>query len=125
MAVASDKRFSGLVAGVILLLLAYRYIIYPYILSPLAKIPNAHWSAPVSRFWILGIRHGRRENRTLHAAHRRLGPVIRVGPEELSVDDVDGVRTVYQAGFEKPVWYSVFDNYGQVLVLSTALQAWC
>ena len=52
------------------------------------------------------------ENRTLHAAHEKLGSVIRVGPSELSVNDLDGLRTVYAGGFEKGQWYSIFDNYG-------------
>lgn len=102
----------GSAVAAILAVLLYRCIIHPAYFSPLARIPNAHWSAPFSRLWILGIRFVHRENRTLHDAHRRLGPVIRVGPNELSVDGVENVRTVYQGGFEKPVWYSVFDNYG-------------
>ncbi|KAK4249572.1 cytochrome P450 [Corynascus novoguineensis] len=99
-------------AATIFAVLAYRYVICPAVLSPLSRIPNAHWSAPFSRLWILWIRRAHRENRTLHSAHRRLGPVIRVGPNELSINDFDCVRTVYQGGFEKPSWYSVFDNYG-------------
>ncbi|KAL1841867.1 hypothetical protein VTJ49DRAFT_6466 [Mycothermus thermophilus] len=38
---------------------------------------------------------------------------------ELSVSDLDAVRTVYQGGFDKPVWYSVFDNYGVPCMFST------
>jgi hypothetical protein len=92
--------------------LVYQYVIHPAYLSPLAPIPKAHWSVPYSRLWVLAVRFRKTENRTLHAAHKRLGPVIRVAPYELSIDGVDCVRTVYTGGFEKPVWYSVFDNYG-------------
>jgi len=109
---AGNRSSFGLVVVAFVVLLAYRFVLYPLVFSPLAKIPSAHWSAPLSRFWILKVRFGRRENRTLLDAHRRLGPVVRVGPDELSISDVDDVRTVYQGGFEKPDWYSVFDNYG-------------
>lgn len=102
---------SALLVAVVLFL-AYRFVVHPALLSPLAKIPSAHWSSPFSRLWALSIRFGHTENRTLREAHRRLGPVIRVAPNELSVDGVDCVRTVYQGGFDKPSWYSVFDNYG-------------
>ncbi|KAK0704179.1 hypothetical protein B0T21DRAFT_269092, partial [Apiosordaria backusii] len=102
------------VAAALFAFLTYRFIFWPAFFSPLAQIPNAHWSAPFSRFWILRVRFSHRENRTLHAAHRRLGAVVRVGPNELSIGDLDGVRTVYQGGFEKTSWYSVFDNYGYV-----------
>jgi cytochrome P450 len=109
---AGIKTTWALAAAGCIAFLTYRYIIYPLVLSPLAKIPNAHWSVPLSRFWVLRVRFTRRENRTLHEVHQRLGAVVRLGPNEISVSDIEGVRTVYQGGFEKPEWYSVFDNYG-------------
>jgi hypothetical protein len=110
--VAAGNLWAGPAVAVIFVLLTYRLVIHPAFFSPLAQIPNAHWSAPFSPIWILSIRFARKENRTLHAAHRRLGPIIRVGPNELSINDIDSVHAVYQGGFEKPAWYSVFDNYG-------------
>lgn len=98
----------------VLLLLGYRYIIYPAFISPLARIPNAHWSASVSPLWILLTRYHWRENREVHAAHLKHGPVVRLGPTEISVNDVGGLRTIYAGGFEKGQWYSIFDNYGYV-----------
>lgn len=98
----------------LVLLAIYKFIIHPTFLSPLAKVPNAHWSAPVTEFWILWTRYKCRENRTLHAAHLKLGPVIRVAPNELSVNDLGSLRTAYTGGFEKGQWYSIFDNYGYV-----------
>jgi hypothetical protein len=103
---------TPVLASIVVIFLTYHFIIHPAFFSPLAKIPNAHWSTPYSRIWILNVRYKNRENRTLHAAHKRLGPVIRLAPYELSIDDVDCVRTVYQGGFDKSSWYSVFDNYG-------------
>jgi hypothetical protein len=112
MAQNHDWVGAAVIAIAIVASLTYRYVIYPAVFSPLARVPSAHWSAPFSRLWILWIRFVHRENRTLHSAHRRLGSVVRVGPNELSINDFDSVRTVYQGGFEKPPWYSVFDNYG-------------
>jgi hypothetical protein len=109
---AYPDSWVGVAAAAVIVFLTLRFIVHPALFSPLARIPSAHWSAPFSPIWILWVRFVHRENRTLHSAHRRLGPVIRVGPNELSINDVDSVRTVYQGGFEKPVWYSVFDNYG-------------
>jgi hypothetical protein len=97
---------------VIILLAIYNFIIYPTFLSPLSKVPNVHWSTPISPLWILWTRYHNQENRRLHAAHLKLGPVIRVGPNELSVNDLGSLRTVYAGGFEKGQWYSIFDNYG-------------
>ena len=95
---------------VISLLAVYRIILYPIFFSPLSRIPNAHWSAPIAPIWILWTRYNRRENRSVHAAHVKHGPVVRLGPKELSVNDVGGVRSVYGGGFEKGEWYSLFDN---------------
>ncbi|PQE11015.1 cytochrome P450 monooxygenase protein [Rutstroemia sp. NJR-2017a BVV2] len=47
------------------------------------------------------------------AAHERLGPVIRVAPNEVSVNCIeDGVRTIYGGAFEKGEWYGRLRNYG-------------
>lgn len=99
----------------VILLTLYRFLIFPVFISPLSKVPAAHWSATFSPIWILWTRFQMKENKTLHAAHERLGSVIRVGPSELSVNDLNGLRTVYAGGFEKGQWYSIFDNYGWVV----------
>lgn len=96
----------------VIILVVYRFLIFPTLISPLSKIPTAHWSATISPVWILWTRFQMKENKTLHAAHERLGSVIRVGPSELSVNDLNGLRIVYAGGFEKGQWYSIFDNYG-------------
>lgn len=106
--------FGGWSLAVVLLVLVLvsRFVVYPNLLSPLARIPSAHWSSSISPLWILCIRFRHRENKVLLAAHRRLGPIIRVAPNELSINDMDCVRTVYGGGFDKTDWYAVFDNYG-------------
>ncbi len=115
MPLLSSIPASGLALAAVGPALIYRFLIYPMLISPLAGIPNAHWSSSISPVWILCTRFRHRENRVLLEAHRRLGPIIRVGPNELSIDDVDLVRTVYGGGFDKTEWYSVFDNYGSVI----------
>ncbi|KPM37919.1 hypothetical protein AK830_g8634 [Neonectria ditissima] len=106
-------------AAVAIILFLYRCILYPLFLSPLAKIPAGHWSCHVTPFWILRARKTNCQNRTLHRAHLKHGPVVRIGPNELSVDGVQALRIVYQGGFEKDNWYSVFNNYGVPCVFST------
>ncbi|TGO90467.1 hypothetical protein BPOR_0063g00090 [Botrytis porri] len=114
MVAISTLGFAGLLIGLI-----WRFIIYPAFISPLAKAPNAHWSSPFSPIWILFQRFRCRENRTVHALHKQLGPLIRLGPNELSTNDVEGIRTVYGGGFEKGEWYSFFDNFGIPCMFST------
>jgi hypothetical protein len=110
----TQESLAALILTAGLIALCHIAIVRPLFLSPLAKIPAAHWSAPLSPLWILSARKRSRENRLLHDAHRRLGPVVRVGPNDVSIDGAEAVRAVYQGGFEKDPWYSVFDNYGCV-----------
>ncbi|KAI0155262.1 cytochrome P450 [Xylariaceae sp. FL1272] len=91
---------------------AYQYVIYPTVFSPLAKLPTPHWTCSFSNCWILWARFNNRENRTLNAAHKKYGSFVRVGPSEISINSSEAVKIVYQGGFDKHRWYSVFDNFG-------------
>lgn len=107
----SVPAFAGFALFFVLL---YKYLLFPAFLSPLAKIPNAHFTSCISPAWILWKRYRRLEVRTIHAAHQRLGSIVRLAPNELSVNCVDGgIRTIYSGGFDKPEWYkNLFSNYG-------------
>ncbi|OAA53347.1 cytochrome P450 monooxygenase [Cordyceps fumosorosea ARSEF 2679] len=82
-------------------------------------VPAPHWSCHFSSFWILRARKNGSENASLRGAHRRLGNIVRVGPDTISVDGVDAMRTIYQGGFPKAPWYRIFDNYGVPCMFST------
>ncbi|PHH77551.1 hypothetical protein CDD80_483 [Ophiocordyceps camponoti-rufipedis] len=97
----------------------YSYLLLPLFFSPLSRLPTPHWSCALSSFWILRARKRFSETKTLSDAHSRHGPIVRVGPRTLSVNSVDAVRTIYQGGFDKWSWYSVFDFYGVHCVFST------
>lgn len=104
-----------MLAGVFVALVAvYQFLIYPFFLSPLSKIPNAHPTSAISPAWILWVRFTSRNNRTIQAAHERYGPIVRLAPNELSINCVDGgLRTIYAGGFEKHDWYpNLFGAYG-------------
>lgn len=92
----------------------WKYLVYPVFYCPLSKIPNAHFTSSVSPFWILWNRFRMKGNRTIHDAHNKYGPIVRLAPSELSINCVDGgIRTVYAGGYEKHEWYPrVFGSYG-------------
>ena len=77
-------------------------------------MPNAHPTSAISPVWILWNRYKNNGNRATHAAHEKYGPIVRLGPNELSINCVDGgIRTVYAGGFEKHEWYPrQFPSYG-------------
>ena len=81
--------------------------------SPLNAIPNAHFTAPVSRLWLLWTKATGKEFSACLEAHRQLGPVIRIGPNELSINCIkDGVQTVYGGNWDKSSMYDVFKYFG-------------
>ncbi|EED24125.1 cytochrome P450 monooxygenase, putative [Talaromyces stipitatus ATCC 10500] len=100
--------------------LIYQFFISPYIISPLSKIPNAHFTSPITSLWILHKRKTGNEVKTIYSLHQQHGPVVRLGPNELSVNSIDGLRTIYTGGFEKTQWYSdIFVNFGTDNLVST------
>ncbi|KAK2784537.1 hypothetical protein FQN52_008958 [Onygenales sp. PD_12] len=94
------------------LTLVYKYIIVPAFLSPLSKVPNAHFTSPVLPTWIWWKRRNSTAKDILYSLHSKYGPVVRLGPNELSVNSASGLRTIYVGGFEKDDWYhNAFINY--------------
>lgn len=91
----ATRMLATVLFGAAILYALYRFVIAPVFISPLSKIPAAHPTASFSPAWILWTRWCSRENATVLAAHERLGPLIRLGPNEISVNCVNGgIRTV-------------------------------
>ena len=101
-------------ALILLSILLYKYVLNPAVLSPLAKIPNAHFSAPILPFWYWSIRRHSAGTRAIYAAHQKKGSVVRLAPNQISICTLDALRTIYIGGYEKHTWYQdAFVNYGQ------------
>lgn len=103
-----------LFAGTVVLLGLWHFIAVPAFLSPLAKIPAANPLAHVPNLWILYIRWRNTENQTILELHQKLGPIVRLAPNELSVNCYEGgLKTIYGGGFAKDEFYvRRFMNYG-------------
>ncbi|KAI1620429.1 cytochrome P450 [Exophiala viscosa] len=104
----------SVVAGAALILgFLYKFVIYPTFLSPLSKIPTGHWSAHFLPFWILHLRRTDQENVTILWLHEEKGPILRLGPNELSVNDyAEGLKKIYLGGWIKNDFYAHrFTNY--------------
>lgn len=96
--------------------LVYKYLLGPTFLPPLSPIPKAHFTSRFCSIWLWWISdYQGRENRTICALHKRLGPVIQLSPWEISINSVEGLRTIYIGGFSKHEWFrEAFTNYGNV-----------
>ena len=68
--------------------------VYNFFIHPLRDIPGPPL-ARVSRLWSrIGNFWGRKSER-IHAAHEKYGPVVRVGPNEISFSDPAAAREIY------------------------------
>ncbi|KAF5333829.1 hypothetical protein D9757_015489 [Collybiopsis confluens] len=64
---------------------------------PLAKIPGP-WIAKVSKFWLVYIRLTGRHHLVYKELHDKYGQFVRIGPNEISVIEVNAVNTVLTHG---------------------------
>ena len=93
-------------------------ILFLNLRNPLSRIPAAHWSAPFSRLYYLSVIYFNARRQTVLDAHRNQNgdegfrPVIRVAPNEVSIMTTEGIKTVFDGGFERPTWYHAFMNFG-------------
>ncbi|KAK3629229.1 hypothetical protein LTR56_005105 [Elasticomyces elasticus] len=92
--------------------LIYKLVVTPAFLSPLFKLPAAHWSSHLSTRWFDRECATAGELKTLYATHQRLGPIVQLGPNEVSVVSEEGLKKVYTAGLDKSNWYDSFRVYG-------------
>ncbi|OBU01046.1 hypothetical protein VE01_00916 [Pseudogymnoascus verrucosus] len=71
------------------------WLSYAYFISPLSLIPNAGILAPVSRLlWAFPSEHRGRITLDLPRLHEKYGPLVRIGPKELSFYSLDIYKTV-------------------------------
>ncbi|KAE8353462.1 cytochrome P450 [Aspergillus coremiiformis] len=93
--------------------LIYYYLIFPVVISPLSKLPNAHFTSRFSNIWIRWQRYRNRENRVIHQTHKDHGPIVRMGPTEVSVNCPAALKVVYSDACDRDEWYGrVFAHYG-------------
>lgn len=82
-----------LICGVVILYL----FLNNYILDPLRSVPGP-FLARFTRWWYFFAIYKGDFERTNVELHKKYGPVVRIAPEEYSVDDVEGARVIYGLG---------------------------
>lgn len=104
---------ATVVAAVFLAVFAH-YICRSLLFSPLARIPGPKSFALTSLRLVYEDYKGTRTG-TLHSLHQKYGPVVRVGPSEVTFNSISALRTIYGAGsgFERTDFYHIFAVYGR------------
>lgn len=88
---------------VLIPLLLATYIFYQRFLSNVSHIPGP-FSASISNWWKISAAWNEEMPKRNIAAHRQYGPLVRIGPNMISVDDPAALSTIY--GF-KPIYLKV------------------
>ncbi|KAJ5594806.1 uncharacterized protein N7459_001014 [Penicillium hispanicum] len=103
----------GAVATILVGALIYQ-LLYTLLFSPLARIPGPKSFALTRATLALEDYKGTR-TRQIHALHAQYGPVVRLGPSEISFNSISALRTIYGAGsgFERTGFYRMFEAYGR------------
>ncbi|OJJ95119.1 hypothetical protein ASPACDRAFT_55439 [Aspergillus aculeatus ATCC 16872] len=82
--------------GLVALAATAAWVIFTYFLSPLASIPNAGILAPVSRLlWEFPTEYQGKITLELPRLHRKLGPLVRIGPNQISFYSLDIYKIVH------------------------------
>ncbi|KAH9884579.1 cytochrome P450 3A13 [Xylariomycetidae sp. FL2044] len=97
------------------------FYVWKSLSSPLRRIPGPRVSLFSS--WILKY-HEFQAHRTryVHHLHQRYGPVVRIGPNEVSFSSLEGVKEIYGSGgsgYDKTEFYNLFQIYGRRTMFST------
>ena len=104
---------------------------YRAVAGPLSAIPNIHWLVPWTAYYNLYLKYFYNIRVSHYEAHLCDGnqfetrPIVRVGPNEVSVMSTAAIKKVFGGGFERSPWYSVFTNFGLVLLILLMITANC
>ncbi|KAJ0299581.1 hypothetical protein COL516b_009085 [Colletotrichum fioriniae] len=114
--VVSFLRNAVLLTSSSFILIVFIVVGYRLFLHPLARVPGPRLAA-ISNVWhAYHVRNGRMLTlgKTLH---KRYGPVVRVGPNEVWFDSVDAFKHIYRAGsgYEKSDFYSYLKRHEPAL----------
>ena len=88
------------------------YALYKNWTDPLAPIPTIYCSAPFSRSYFIWQAYQNRRRYAHYDTHVKhdgeILPIIRVAPNEISIMTIQGIRTVYDGGFDRTSHYTAF-----------------
>ncbi|CDM34075.1 hypothetical protein CBS147339_5607 [Penicillium roqueforti] len=89
--------------------------------SPLARIPGPKTFA-LTKFKLAYEDYKGTRTRKINALHHQYGPVVRIGPSEVTFNSTSAVRAIYGAGsgFERTGFYHMFEVYGRKNMFSFA-----
>lgn len=96
------------------LFLMTAYFLGSGLFSPLSKIPGP-WYTRFTSLWIKYQEFTGSRRPWVHCCHQKYGPVVRLGPNEVSFMGLDAVKEIYTSGgsgYDKTEYYDLFRQFG-------------
>lgn len=93
--------------------------------SPIARIPGPTHNVFTS-FYLKYKEFSRQRRVYIHDLHQSYGPVVRLGPKEVSFATADAVKEIYQSGgsgYDRTEFYDLFKQFGTRTLFSTLPKA--
>jgi hypothetical protein len=100
---------SALVGYLFLFYLA----VYRALFAPVSKIPGPRY-ALFTDWWLMYKEFTSQRREYIHELHKKYGPVVRVGPNEVCFISVAAVKEIYMSGgsgFDKTEFYTLFKQF--------------
>jgi hypothetical protein len=69
-------------------------LIINYFRNPLRKVPGPFW-AKFSNLWLVYHTRQGKMHRKIIEVHEKYGPLVRLGPHEISTSDIDSLKVIY------------------------------
>lgn len=82
--------------------------------APLSRLPGP-WYTIFSDLFLMYKEFTAQRRVYIHELHKLYGPVVRLGPNEVSFTSAEALREIYQSGgsgYDKTEFYNLFIQYG-------------
>lgn len=87
--------------------------VYRTYFAPLSKLPGP-WYSKLSDLILMYKEFAGQRRTYIQTLHEKYGPIVRLGPNEVSFTSVEAVREIYQSGgsgYDKTHFYDLFMQY--------------
>ena len=98
----------------LLLIPLFLHAFYKAYATPLRRVPGP-WIAKFTRLWLLRAINSREYQKINVELHRKYGPVVRISPNECSIDDPDAAAIIYRS---RDQLVKVLSSFDQALLLA-------
>ena len=105
---------GSLFLSVFVAALLFCYVVYQRFLHPLAKYPGP-LLASLTDLWQVNEFLSQRQTQRLTALHHKYGPIVRYGPDKISVTQEESIRLVYPNSGGKIQKTEFYDAFGGML----------